>query len=457
MIMMRPTSAPKTGKPPPPVPPRPSKINSSSDSLGRTKRFAPDVPHKPTVPFRSAPPPPSSRVYQLREAFTTITTATENGDNNKVNPIVKSQSYSAVNFSNKPSLERSISQDGNKKSRTVIFESSNLKNTIEIKRQDSDRRIEKVQVNGTEEPLKENKLDGNKNEIIKNECGYTMDIMHEMLADAIKKDMDEENKTKITVHSDDDSNIKDDAPKATVLIIEDKQNNINEEESKKDDVPMKESDDDSKSNASTGERKKDRHVKFDDKMNHEHLIDELQNMKLEQERILKRQRKPSKDIYENEAANNTPINKDKPKILHSDWIEVNDGEEVRLSSCQITIDERRETKDEISVDSLTPNSVEPLISRLATMSNLHGLPPLPKSLSNFNFLEGPPTPNRSRNPTPPMSNTGTTHLVYPPHPKPMTNGGTTQGSVSNLDAQLAILRREMVSSFSYSIDIVLTD
>ncbi|KAK9738884.1 hypothetical protein QE152_g9503 [Popillia japonica] len=436
MIMMRPTSASKTGKPPPPVPPRPSKINNSSDSLGRTKRFAPDVPHKPTVPFRSAPPPPSSRVYQLREAFS----ANENYENNKINPIVKSQSYSAVNFSNKPSLERSISQDGSKKSRTVIFESSNLKNTIEIKRQDSDRRIEKVQVNGIDES---NKLDGNKNEIIKNECGYTMDIMHEMLADAIKKDMDEENRTKITVHSDDDTNIKDNAPKPTVLIIEDK-HNINEEESKKDDLPMKESDDDNKSNSSTGERKKDRHVKFDDKMNHEHLIDELQNMKLEQERILKRQRKPSKDIYENESAINAPINKDnkdKPKILHSDWIEVNDGEEVRLSSCQITIDERRETKDEI----LSPNSVEPLISRLATMSNLHGLPPLPKSLSNFNFLEGPPTPNRSRNATPPMSNTGTTHLVYPPHPKPMANGGTTQGSVSNLDAQLAILRREMVS------------
>lgn len=430
--MMRSTSAPKTGKPPPPVPPRPSKINNSSDSLTRTKRLAPDVPNKPSVPLRSAPPPPTSRVHQLREAFTV-----ENGEN-KTNPIVKSQSYSAVNFGRKPSLERSISQDGNKKTRTVIFESSNIKSTAEIKLKESEKIVEKVQVvNGSNEPEKE--LDSNRNEV-KTECAYTMDIMHEMLADAIKKEMDEENKTKITIHNDDETNTKNEEPMATVLVIEDEHNKTNLEEVETDEVPMKDSEED-KSNSSTGERKKDRHVKFDDKMNHELLISELQNMKIEQERIMKRQRKPSKEIYEDE----TP--KDQPKILHSDWIEVNDGEEVRLSSCQITIDERTITTTKEAPNSI--DSVDPLISRLSTMSNLHGLPPLPKSLSNFNFLEGPQTPSRSRNTPSPMPNTGT-HLVYPPHPKPVVNGGaTSQTNVSNLDAQLAILRREMVSEIFY--------
>ncbi|GJQ82882.1 hypothetical protein Trydic_g2620 [Trypoxylus dichotomus] len=442
MITMRSTTAPKTGKLPPPVPPRPSKLNNSSDSLGRTKRLAPDVPNKPTAPFRSAPPPPppsSTIVYQLRKAFSTTA---ENGESDKVNPLVKSQSYSAVNFSNKPTLERSISQEA-KKTRTVIFESSNLKNTsVEIKRNESERRIEKVQVNGSEEPPIENKLDSNRNEVVKNECGYTMDIMHEMLADAIKKDMDEENRTKITIHSDDDTNLKSQAPKATVLVIEDEHNKINQEESKSKELSSTKKSDDDRSNSSTVERKKQ--VKFDDKMNHELLIDELQSMQLEQERILKRQRKPSKDIYENDIAIN-PLSKEQPKILHSDWIEVNDGEEVRLSSCQITIDERGEAKDQTSSDLPPPNSVDPLISRLSTMSNLHGLPPLPKSLSNFNFLEAPQTPSRSKNIGTPMSNTATTHLVYPPHPKPVANGGPSQTNPSNLDAKLAILRREMYS------------
>lgn len=67
------------------------------------------------------------------------------------------------------------------------------------------------------------------------------------------------------------------------------------------------------------------------------------------------------------------------------------------------------------------------------MSSLHGLPPLPKSLSGFNLLDGqtkPPTPVRT-------TSMRQGHLVYPPHPK--INGK------SNLDTQLAILRREMVS------------
>lgn len=83
------------------------------------------------------------------------------------------------------------------------------------------------------------------------------------------------------------------------------------------------------------------------------------------------------------------------------------------------------------------------------MSSLHGLPPLPKSLSGFNLLDGhtkPPTPIRS------SSIRGQPgHLVYPPHPKinGVTEGVTppTGRKSTNLDTQLAILRREMVSFF----------
>lgn len=87
--------------------------------------------------------------------------------------------------------------------------------------------------------------------------------------------------------------------------------------------------------------------------------------------------------------------------------------------------------------------------RIKTMSSLHGLPPLPKSLSGFNLLDGhtkPPTPIRT------SSMRGQAgHLVYPPHPK--INGvtevatPTTGRKSTNLDTQLAILRREMVSFF----------
>lgn len=73
------------------------------------------------------------------------------------------------------------------------------------------------------------------------------------------------------------------------------------------------------------------------------------------------------------------------------------------------------------------------------MSSLHGLPPLPKSLSGFSLLDGqgkPPTPVRT------SSMRQTNPPLYSPHSK--MNGETGMKS-TNLDSQLAILRREMVS------------
>lgn len=157
--------------------------------------------------------------------------------------------------------------------------------------------------------------------------------------------------------------------------------------------------------------------KIDDKFNHELLISELSSMKRDRQ-IFKRQRNPS------ENSSSSPSSE--CKIQHSDWVEVNDGKEIRLSSCQITIadDDEKETKQALDI-----------ISRLE-MANLHGLPPLPKSLSGFN-IEGPPPapssigrPGTNRNPKNPASTNGELGSLKKP---------------SNLDAKLALLRREMVS------------
>lgn len=67
------------------------------------------------------------------------------------------------------------------------------------------------------------------------------------------------------------------------------------------------------------------------------------------------------------------------------------------------------------------------------MSHLHGLPPLPKSLSGFSFLETHQG-NRQTPPTPVRSSS--------------IRGGSRQDEkkvLSNLDSQLTVLRREMYS------------
>ncbi|GLV33128.1 hypothetical protein CBL_10475 [Carabus blaptoides fortunei] len=213
------------------------------------------------------------------------------------------------------------------------------------------------------------------------------------------------------------------------------------------------------SKESTSERKLKK-VQFDDNINHEFLIAELQSMREEQERLLKRQRKAPVDIYDCDTDSVYSDRSTQSRIQHSDWVEVaNNGEEVRLSSCQIYIDNASEESKSSSLSSRKSTS------RVPSMSSLHGLPPLPKSLSGFNLLEnshrietprgsyripaspGPQTPSRagsSRGPTPPTPGSGSGHVVYPPHPRV---NGTTEiprgRKITTLDTQLAILRREM--------------
>ncbi|XP_044255987.1 uncharacterized protein LOC123005955 isoform X2 [Tribolium madens] len=283
MIMMRSTPCTKMGKPPPPVPPRPSKT-LVAEALAKTRKAAPG---------RTAPPPPV------------------------------------------------VSVGVSEGSRTVIFQSPKIEKKKEEKEEDQ----------------------------VLNDRNHVNTLIDEMFASVL-----DQNEDRVSVEV------------PTVVVVEDSSSN---------------------SNSSTNEKKK---VQFDDRMNHELLISELESMRIEDEKISKRQRKPS-DLLSSDSDN---------KIQHSDWVEVNDGQEVHLSACQIIIDNKIE---KLKLD----------YERIKTMSSLHGLPPLPKSLSGFNLLESkPPTPVRT-------TSMRQGHLVYPPHPK--INGDRK----TNLDTQLAILRREMYS------------
>lgn len=459
MIMIRPNNTTKMGKPPPPVPPRPSK-SIVAEALAKTRRQqVPETPSKPTVPIRTAPPPP------------------------KTDSISKSKSYTAVSACNnvptRPSIERSISitEEDKKNTRTVIFQSSQMKTSkieVNLTRKDSDRMpIQRVNSfkSTTPEPQLESKAEvtlkrkesdrkpkrsdsfntdnsarklddkSNWNDIL-NDRNHVNTLIDEMFANVLDNASDSdvpecandliisndkaemsEDKTKISINSEKCvSNAK-----PIVLVIE---NTCDESSDLSQSLPailddnQKDSSMESKSASSTGERREKR-VKFDDKMNHELLVAELQNMHKDEMKASKRERKPSTELS------------DDSKISHSDWIEVNNGEEVRLSSCQITIEEKNNNE--------LISHKDDLLCRLSAMSNLQGLPPLPKSLSGFSLMEVPQTPSRpgsSRTSTP-----GSGHMVYPPHPRGNVNG-TDIKKTSSLDAQLAILRREMVSENS---------
>lgn len=217
------------GKPPPPVPPRPSKT-LVAEALAKTRKAA---------PVRTAPPPPAPAPEVTRSKSTVNISVGE-----------KAKSY-----------ERSISEEV-KSTRTVIFQSP------KIEKKDEDQ--------------------------VLNDRNHVNTLIDEMFASVLEVST-----------NDDDGGVE--VPSvATVVVVEDH----------------------SSSNSSTVEKKK---VQFDDRMNHELLISELESMRLEDEKIAKRQRKPD-------------LISDSEKIQHSDWVEVNDGQEVRLSSCQITIDDLKNDK-----------------------------------------------------------------------------------------------------------------
>ncbi|XP_031331854.1 uncharacterized protein LOC116162379 [Photinus pyralis] len=471
MITMRSTSN-KTAKPPPPIPPRPSKA-LVAESLAKLRR-SPE--HNRNVnnddnglsPTRIAPPPPQ---YDLSQNEVFI-------------PVTKSQSHSTVNLINDHSrihkIQRSASiteEDHKINTRTVIFQSPNIKTSrleLKLKRTESDRKqgienenktislsnsmddlnvttksdaADVALIEGGSSPIHNTNGDDTKidewNELLngKNHVNTLIDEMFASILDPPQETITEalyENTqtlhttpvdaTKIVIKNEINGH-RDEIPTATstpnpeisphpttVLISDPFENEIANEEGEK-----------TVTNNRSETRKKNSHVKFDDKKNHELLITELQNMRMEQERILKRQRSSPQELYDE-------IDDGSPKIQHSDWVEVNNGQEIRLSSCQIIIE-----------DGVNSTITDPVISRL-NMSSLHGLPPLPKSLSGFSLIENQrnnQTPSRSRGSNTPVGFISG-QVVYPPHPRAVN--GTTEGrKPTNLDNQLAILRREMVS------------
>ncbi|XP_076255721.1 uncharacterized protein LOC143193400 isoform X2 [Rhynchophorus ferrugineus] len=238
------------------------------------------------------------------------------------------------------------------------------------------------------------------------------------------------NENKIIISSKNENNVivnkSNSGDNLTVIVINDDNGSTTADDNK--------TNIETKSNTSTGERK----VKFSDQMNHELLINELQNMKNDQERILKRQRKPSLELYGEEKS------KSEDRIQTNDWYGLNDGKEVKMSSCHITIEEPHKESDKVTLD----------FDRIAKMSHLHGLPPLPKSLSGFNFMDSHVQNSRQTPPTPVRTSSmrggqgpqiTPSHLVTPGYSPQPRGDGLASKKGSNLDAKLAILRREMYS------------
>lgn len=127
-------------------------------------------------------------------------------------------------------------------------------------------------------------------------------------------------------------------------------------------------------NDGDGRNPQERKVKFNDRQNHEFLINELQNMKNSYEnksKVVKRQRISSLNSSDEEGSVTYPSEN---KIQMNDWYGVNEGRKVRMSSCHITIDGDSEQSDNEQ-------------QRLKNQYRLSGLPPLPKSLSGFDFRD----------------------------------------------------------------------
>lgn len=416
MIMMRSTGTTRMGKPPPPVPPRPSK-SVVAEALAKTRK--PQIDGNNKLVTRTAPQPP----LPLSPPSTVVnSSAISNGT---INEIIKSKSSINVNGKLKKPVvyERSISDDikCNNNTRPIVYQSANLKrkdsdnrkimevkqNENNIKDEENQQHVDEITVeddlieknnknlnitsNGKENCC--NNKNGKNWDNMLNDRNHVNTLIDEMFAsvlnvpgivedaekdqqviDTIKQQQDNVassvavaekivntnaeitssiDKTKITINNnavmesnkqittnDNKShNNLSDEKLATVIIIKDggcepssttlQANSTNIIDSNNT-TTVNNIETTNKSNSSTVERKK---VKFDDQMNHELLIAELQSMKKDQEKILKRQRKPSMNIYDN-SDNNSDVS----NIQCSDWVEINGDKEINLSTCHITIE-----------------------------------------------------------------------------------------------------------------------
>lgn len=487
--------------PPPPVPPRPSKI-VVAEALAKSRRLSPvrvlyatqplsavDITNnknvtklktpneKPVVPIRTAPPPPLIKPKPLAPGKIALAQVFFNHKLRNVedsNRIVRSASDVSDELTNG-------------KSRTVIFQSSNLKSSkIEVnisRKNNSINRVEStknernirnhdddkqtIKISATDAKIESNHCVKINTSLERSEIITAQQTESESLKECAKR-MENDEKDKNEFIASEDIKINPVDQLIDVIVQNDKAAKLTEtivQSSDKTTIIVTNKNDDANNNmyndSDDGLSKK---VQFDDKINHEILIAELQSMKEEQDRLLKRQRRAPVDIYDCDNDSAESVHSDSSRIHHSDWVEVANGEEVRLSSCQIYID--NDSSEEVK-SSYFSSSRKP--TRAPSMSSLHGLPPLPKSLSGFNLLDnqqphrietprgtyrvpaspGPQTPSRaesSRGPTPPTPGFGSGLVVYPPHPRINGTNELPRGrKVTTLDTQLAILRREMVS------------
>jgi len=407
--MMRSNPPMKAAKPPPPVPPRPSK-SVVAEALAK------------------------SRINK-----------------NAGVPIVKSQSYSAVNNYNNvvvPKIERSESvEDPTPKpaTRTLVYQS---KQEVRVVNETKKKQVDRVESFSDKNNVYKIKLNDNddfnaNNEKFINCSRDSQDSSLESLGESEQLSRSSSFKTNDVVSSIDsvisDDNWADinDRNHVNTLIDEMFASVLDTDEKPSNDMPdlipssgttepIVETINENVKTVLVIEPNKNitniHERKIDDKFNHELLISELAS-KMRDDRVSKRQRKPS--YSESECHS----------IQHSDWVEVKNGEEIRLSSCQITIDNN--------------DKYEQMFSRFEEMSNLHGLPPLPKSLSSFNLLDG--GGGGGSRPGSSTSSRGFSSSSHHSHQKSNSNASSSNGDLgslkkgNNLDAKLALLKREMYS------------
>ncbi|XP_045480285.1 myosin-G heavy chain-like isoform X2 [Harmonia axyridis] len=504
MITMRSSSVAKMTKPPPPVPPRPSKT-IVAEALAKRRRMPEDTN---TIPVRSAPPPPPTDLSrsqstvnfmlkrpatydrsisdELKSNSRTLIFQSSNMKSSNNNVLVRKDSYNkkvTVNNSyvNNSSEQPSNNNNNNKVSseNDVIVTSKNILNSCDAPKENTikispdiqtttnvtvnsqivtcmipsqntpkSRSVEKLSASPTgtlgntvDDAKRRNSFDEKWEGMLKDK-NHVNKLIDEMFASVLEASNGEEttnnscqttsttkvstDSTTITINGCDnkyESTCGFEANGSTVLIIESgdsakiesNANSLTKIRGSAEKIDLSSD----KSNSSTMEKKS---VKFDDKKNAEFLIQELESMRMEQEKIMKRQRKPSLDIY---------------GCVKSEQCDNEDD----MSNYRLNI-----------VDMGKGATLD--YDRLKTMSSLHGLPPLPKSLSGFNLDEdysNPSTPARSssmRSQQGSLSSFGSGHGGF--HHFKSVNGASDLSSMgqsrksTNLDAQLAILKREMI-------------
>ncbi|CAH1997567.1 unnamed protein product [Acanthoscelides obtectus] len=466
------------GKPPPPVPPRPSK-SVVAEALAKSRGGR-------TAPSRQAPPPP---VPHQQEAGVV-----------KGQDLSKSASCHAVTATPSPKpppVERSISEELKNRPRPVVYQ-SNLKLTEFASNNNTNNTKVLITTKSSNSSVTITRSESQKSEDSRrakvarknsaNRRSFCGEILRERIGrhweehsdKGVKEDIppspkqdpppppdhtssitipepypdsSEEKKWDHTLSDRNHVNTLIDEMFASVLEVNPEEqpeasveatnkvviNGVNDKDSEgseektviviKSDEEMSQKD---------GSEDRPKQVKFKDQLNHELLIDELQCMKKDQEQILKRQRYPSVDIYEQCSL-----------FTHSDVSVKNGSEIVRANSLGA---QQRPTRLDLvngplknGKNSFTKNRDFKIdLERMSSMSSLHGLPPLPKSLSGFNLPDHPQHLQRGT-PTTPLRSTSVSSYAK-------TNGvasesGGRKNGQATLDAKLAILRQEMVSTF----------